>query len=70
MHLIDTLIDTLIDRLMDSLDSTGSLLSPAVLFTFRQPMYVIMENVGNMEMVCVDKLDNTTETFTVLVTGE
>ena len=55
---------------MDSLDSTGSLLSPAVLFTFRQPMYVIMENLGNVEMVCVDKLDNTTETFIVLVTGE
>ena len=52
------------------MDSTGSLLSPAVLFTFRQSMYVIAENLGNVEMVCVDKLDNTTETFTVLVTGE
>ena len=56
-----------IDRWMNF---TGFLLSPAVLFTFRQPMYMIMESLGNMAMVCVDKLGNTTETFAVSVTGE
>ena len=39
-----------------------------VMFRFRQPMYMFMENVGT-GMVCVDKVGESDQTITVTVTG-
>ena len=39
-----------------------------VTFTFRQPMYMFMEDMGN-GTVCVDKIGETDQTITVIVNG-
>ena len=37
-------------------------------FTFRQQMYMFMENVG-MGEVCIDKVNPTVETIRIMISG-
>ena len=43
-------------------------LNTVVTFTFRQPVYMYMEDVGTGR-VCVDKIGDTDQTITVIVNG-
>ena len=40
----------------------------AVLFTFRQPLYMFLESVG-MGEVCIDKVNPATQTIRIMISG-
>ena len=49
--------------------SSGTVVVTDVMFTFRQQMYVFMENVG-MGTVCIDKVNSTSETLQIMISGD